>query len=117
MRAFNHLPLALAGIIALSLTGTALAQDHGHNDAAPVTSAAAASAGLPLVDAEVRRVDSRNNKLSLRHQHIPNLDMPPMTMVFDVADPAVLEGLQNGDRIRVTVEQVDGKYTVMSVQR
>lgn len=72
---------------------------------------------LPLVDAEVRRVDTRANKLSLRHQEIPNLDMPPMSMVFQVADPALLDGLKPGDRLRVTVDQIDGAYTVLSVER
>lgn len=78
---------------------------------------AAAEAQLPLVDAEVRRVDTSANKLSLRHQHIPNLDMPPMSMVFQVADPALLDGLKAGDEVRVTIDQIDGAYTVLSVER
>lgn len=78
---------------------------------------AAAEAQLPLVDAEVRRVDTTANKLSLRHQNIPNLDMPPMSMVFQVADPALLDGLKAGDKVRVTVDEVDGAYTVLSVER
>lgn len=82
------------------IAGTALADTH-----------------LPLVDAEVRRVDTAQNKLALRHQHIPNLDMPPMSMVFQVADPALLDGLKAGDRLRVTVDQIDGAYTVLSIER
>lgn len=78
---------------------------------------AAAEKTLPLVDAEMRRVDTRANKLSLRHAEIPNLDMPPMSMVFQVADPALLDGLKAGDRLRVTVDQIDGAYTVLSIER
>jgi len=81
------------------IAGTALADTH-----------------LPLVDAEVRRVDTAQNKLALRHQHIPNLDMPPMSMVFQVADPALLDGLKAGDKLRVTIDEIDGAYTVLSVQ-
>lgn len=123
MRTSTLLPLALACALGVSLSVTALAQGRGHDHAghAAAASQPATVAGnpaeLPLVDAEVRRVDSRNNKLSLRHQEIPNLDMPPMTMVFEVADPGLLEGLKNGDKVRVTVDEIDGKYTVMSLQR
>lgn len=121
MRTSTLFPLLLACVLGLSLSTTALAQGRGHDHAghaaAKAAPAAANPAELPLVDAEVRRVDTRNNKLSLRHQHIPNLDMPPMTMVFEVADPALLDGLQNGDQVRVTVDEIEGKYTVMSLQR
>ena len=113
--------LSLACALGLALTGTAHALNHGtghaHGHASTQTSSTeTAHPELPPVDAEVRRVDTRNNKLSLRHQHIPNLDMPPMTMVFEVADPALLEGLSNGDKVRVTVDEIDGKYTVQSLK-
>lgn len=125
MRTSTLCPLLLACALGLSLSTTTLAQGRGHDHAGHAAAAAASQpatpagnpAELPLVDAEVRRVDSRNNKLSLRHQEIPNLDMPPMTMVFEVADPALLEGLSNGDKVRVTVDEINGKYTVMSLQR
>jgi Cu(I)/Ag(I) efflux system periplasmic protein CusF len=122
MQALILPPLAMACVVGLGLGTGALAQDRnaGHDHAAHVaqaSQAATSSGDLPLVDAEVRRVDARNNKLSLRHQQIPNLDMPPMTMVFEVADPALLEGLKSGDKVQVTVDQIDGVYTVMSLQR
>lgn len=71
---------------------------------------------LPKVKSEVRRVNTRANTLSLRHGEIPNLDMPPMTMVFQVSDPSLLEGLAAGDEILATFDQVDGAYTVLSVE-
>jgi Cu(I)/Ag(I) efflux system periplasmic protein CusF len=127
MHTFTRIPLALAWAIGLTLTLPAVAQDRsaGHDHAGHAAQAAsgttaaagAASADLPMVDAEVRRVDASNNKLALRHQQIPNLDMPPMTMVFDVADPALLKDLKAGDKVRVSVDEIDGKYTVMSLQR
>jgi Cu/Ag efflux protein CusF len=76
----------------------------------------AAGSELPKVEAEVRRVNTRANTLSVRHGDIPNLDMPPMTMTFQVRDPALLEGLDVGDSILVTFDRVDGAYTVMSVE-
>ena len=71
---------------------------------------------LPLVDAEVRRVDAAANKLALRHGEIPNLDMPPMSMVFAVKEASLLAGLKPGDKLRVTIDEIDGAYTVLSVR-
>ena len=76
-----------------------------------------ADAHLPKVEAEVRRVDAANAKLGLRHGEIPNLDMPPMSMVFQVADPKLLDGLKAGDKLMVTIDEIDGAYTVLSVER
>ena len=50
---------------------------------------------LPPAEAEVRRVDTAANKISLKHGEIKNLDMPPMSMVFQVSDPALLGKVQH----------------------
>jgi len=42
--------------------------------------------------------------------------MPPMTMVFQVADPSLLEGLAVGDEVLATFDQIDGAYIVLSVE-
>ena len=84
--------------------------------AAVFATTAFAESHLPKVDAEVRRIDARANKVSLKHEQIPNLDMPPMTMVFQVQDPALLENLQAGDKVQVTIDQIDGAYTVLSLE-
>lgn len=71
---------------------------------------------LPRVRSEVRRINTRANTLSLRHGEIPNLGMPPMTMVFQVSDPSLLEGLGAGDEILATFDRINGAYTVLSVE-
>ena len=71
---------------------------------------------LPQVDAEVRRVDAASGKVTLKHGDIPNLDMPPMTMVFQVRDPAQLAPLKAGDKVRFTADKVNGAYTVIDLQ-
>ncbi|HRP24962.1 copper-binding protein [Thauera sp.] len=80
-----------------------------------ITASALADSHLPAVDAEVRRVDRNAGKLTLRHGHIPNLDMPPMTMVFTVREQALLDGVEPGDKVVVTVDQIDGAYVVQSL--
>lgn len=71
---------------------------------------------VEAVPAEVRRVNTRANTLSLRHEAIPHLDMPPMTMTFRISDPQMLENLSPGDQIRVHIEKLDGEYTILSIE-
>jgi Cu(I)/Ag(I) efflux system protein CusF len=89
---------------------------HDHAHAAPALSATAA-VELPWSDAEVRRIDTATGKVSLRHGEIKNLDMPPMTMVFQVRDPASLATLAVGDQVRFTADKLQGAYTVLQIQK
>ena len=70
---------------------------------------------LPLAEGEVRRVDKAGGKISLKHGEIKNLDMPPMSMVFEVKDPALLNKVKAGDKIVFTADQINGVYTVISI--
>ena len=108
--------LALLTMLAPVATAqTAPGHDHTHTPAAPP---AAPTAGeLPWAEAEVRRIDAAAGKISLRHGEIKNLDMPPMTMVFQVRDPASLATLSVGDKIRFTADKVLGAYTVLQIQK
>ena len=73
-------------------------------------------AALPTTAAEVRKVDLGAKKITLKHEEIKNLDMPPMTMVFQVKDATLLANVKTGDKVMVTVDKVNGAYTVMSLQ-
>lgn len=75
-----------------------------------------AAAGSELTEGEVRKVDAGNGKLTLRHGPLVNLDMPGMTMVFQVRDPAMLQGLQPGDKVRFAAEKIDGRFTVVRLE-
>ncbi len=88
------------------------AADHAAHHPAP----AAATAKSALSDAEVRRVDLDTKKITLRHGPIPNLDMPPMTMVFQVKDPALLQGIKAGDKVRFSAEKIGSVYTVTGIE-
>ncbi len=105
---------SLLGSIALCATMPAYAQqqatDHAGHHA--VRTAPAAS----LTDGEVRKVDKDARKLTLRHGPIQNLDMPAMTMVFQVTDPAMLDRVNTGDKIRFLAEKVGGAYTVTRIE-
>jgi Cu(I)/Ag(I) efflux system protein CusF len=75
-----------------------------------------AQTALPLADGEVRKVDKATGKISLKHGAIKNLDMPPMSMVFQVKDPAMLDKVKQGDKVKFSAEQIDGAYTVVAIE-
>lgn len=70
-----------------------------------------------LTVAEVRKVDKDAQKITLKHGEIKNLDMPPMTMVFQVKDVAMLEAVKKGDKVRFSADKVGGAYTVTSIEK
>lgn len=81
-----------------------------------LTFTTAAMAAMPMVDGEVRKVDMGSKKITLKHGEIKNLDMPPMTMVFQVKDPAMLEKVKAGDKVQFTVDNVNGAMTVLTIE-
>jgi Cu(I)/Ag(I) efflux system periplasmic protein CusF len=83
--------------------------------AALATSLATAADPLPLVDAEVRKVDVPSGKITLKHGDIPNLDMPPMTMVFQVKDTTSLTHLKAGDPVQFRADKVNGAYIAFDI--
>jgi Cu(I)/Ag(I) efflux system periplasmic protein CusF len=69
-----------------------------------------------MADGEVRRVDKDAKKLTIRHGPIKNLDMPAMTMVFQVKDAAMLDRVNTGDKIKFSAERIGGAYTVTGIE-
>lgn len=69
-----------------------------------------------LAEGEVRKVDKEGKKLTLKHGPLKNLDMPGMTMVFQVKEDALLDKVQAGDKVRFQAEKIDGKFTVIRLE-
>ena len=69
-----------------------------------------------MTEGEVRKVDLESKKITLKHGAIKNLDMPPMTMVFQVKDAAMLDKVKTGDKVRFTASNDGGKMTVTELQ-
>lgn len=70
-----------------------------------------------VAEGEVRKVDKDAKKLTIRHGPLPQLDMPtPMTMVYQVKDPAILDQVKPGDKIRFVADKIGGQFTVLRVE-
>jgi Cu(I)/Ag(I) efflux system periplasmic protein CusF len=65
---------------------------------------------------EVRKVDKEAKKVTIKHGEIRNLDMPAMTMVFQVKEPAMLDRVKAGDKVTFRAEQVGGVLTVVKIE-
>lgn len=73
-------------------------------------------ASADMAEGEIRKVDLDNKKVTIKHGEIKNLDMPGMTMVFQVKDPAVLEKAKVGDKIRFKAEKAGGAMVVTDIK-
>jgi Cu(I)/Ag(I) efflux system protein CusF len=87
---------ALVGIILISLVSVARAE---------------------WVSGEIRRLDPANHRLTIKHAEIKSLDMPPMTMVFQVRDPALFGDLKVGDSIQFQAQMEGTRYLVTSLRK
>lgn len=65
---------------------------------------------------EVTKVDIRQKKITIKHEPLTNLDMPAMTMVFVVADDAMLEKVKPGQAIEFVADRVNGRITVVEIK-
>ena len=69
-----------------------------------------------MSEGEVRKVDKDAKKITIKHGPLQKLDMPAMTMVFQVKDPAMLEQVKAGDKVRFEAEKIGGAFTVTKIQ-
>jgi Cu(I)/Ag(I) efflux system protein CusF len=69
-----------------------------------------------LSDGEVRKVDKAAKKITIKHGPLANLDMPAMTMVFRVKDPAMLDKVKAGDKVKFEAQKVDGNLTLVRLE-
>lgn len=112
----NRTLLVLAAtVFSLSALPLAAQQTTDHSAHHPEPAKAAQTAA-PLTDGEVRKVDPETKKITIRHGAIENLGMPPMTMVFQVKDPALLDKVKAGDKVKFTAEKTGGAYTVTQIE-
>ena len=64
----------------------------------------------------MRKVDKDAKKITIKHGPLQNLDMPPMTMVYQVKDPAMLDRVKAGDKVRFEAQSFGGALTVVKIE-
>ncbi len=85
--------------------------------AAALAALSAGHAAAQSVTGTVKKIDAEAGKITLDHGPIKSLDMDRMTMVFRVADPAMLKALKAGDKVKFDADRVNGQITVTKMQK
>jgi Cu(I)/Ag(I) efflux system periplasmic protein CusF len=111
VKSLHQIVLAVACGAAAALSLPAFAQHEHHAAAAP-----AAAKAADMSEGEVRKVDVEGRKITLKHGPLKNLDMPGMTMAFQVADPAMLTRVKVGDNVRFVAANPGGRLTITRIE-
>ncbi|KKO44665.1 hypothetical protein WG68_14015 [Arsukibacterium ikkense] len=107
--AMSLLALSVALALPSALAQQDHAQHHPQSDTAAVTD--------DMTAAVVRKLDVEYGKITLKHEPIASLGMPAMTMVFQIQDKALFDGLAPGDSVRVKVEKVGSALVVTAIEK
>ena len=103
--------LALALTVAVPALAQPKADDHAAHHPAGTADRATA-----MTEGEVRKIDKSAGKLTLKHGEIKNLEMPAMTMVFQVSNASLLDKVRTGDRVRFRAEKGAAGYVVTAIE-
>lgn len=109
--------LGTALTVALLAMAFPAAADHhgsGHESHPAATTQEMAA---EFIQAEVRKIDKDTGRLTLKHEAIRQFDMAAMTMAFRIADPAMLDGLAVGDRVRFIPEKRNGQFVIVTIEK
>ncbi len=120
----NRFTLA-AVLFSLSVMGAHASGDHATKSAPDTNTtkagdmddkAAAVATKLAMTEGEIKKVDKETGKITIKHGEIKNLDMPGMTMVFRVKEPAMLDQVKAGDKVNFSADKINGNITVTKIE-
>ncbi len=111
----STMPRAIGALaIACALWGAVLPAQAGHHEGGH----GGAQAQAPeKVNAEIRRIDAENGKITLKHEALTQFNMAAMTMVFRVEDPSLLTSFSVGDKVRFVPAKKNGQFVVQSMEK
>lgn len=108
MKALAALTMVAATLSVASYSAFATSDNVTQQTASP-------AAAEQTSEGEIRKVNKEAKKITIKHGELKNLDMPPMTMVFQVKDPVILEKVKQGDKVSFIAEKVGGQFTVTQI--
>lgn len=114
MKQLNNVILTAAVALSAVAFSPAYAQNNQHAQHAQHGEHAATSA--ELTDGEIKKIDKEGGKLTIKHGELKNLNMAAMTMAFRVQDPAMLDKVKVGDKVRFAADKMNGNTTVTHIE-
>ncbi|APX90558.1 hypothetical protein BV394_13215 [Brevirhabdus pacifica] len=104
----GHAEAGMRGPITVSAPAPAQAQAQAQ--------AAAAVPAAVFTKGTVKKLDKAKSKVTIIHEELVTLDMPAMTMVFEVPDATIFARLSEGQKIEFVADRVKGKLTVTGLK-
>ena len=94
----------LISVVAFAVLGIAVTPIYADDAHHPKTEAQKSYA----VKGEVVTVDKAAGRVKLKHEAVPELDWPAMTMFFPVADKSQLDAVKAGDQVEFQFVKANG---------
>ena len=113
----GHYDAGMKGVVKVSRNKTGDSQGATMTTKEDTNKTMPVAGSTDMVDGEIRKIDTASNKITIKHGEIKNLDMPGMTMVFQVKDPAMLETVKTGDKVRFKAEKSGGAIVVTNIEK
>ena len=126
MKSLMHALMRLVAVLALSFNFSYAAhhegghEHHGGHDmdhSNKSMSDCMSDNSCPITHGEVKNINQELGKITLKHGEIVNLEMPPMTMVLNVKDRAMLDGLSVGDHVMFQAVSIDGEFVITMMHK
>jgi len=111
MKAQRLLQIILISAFVSGVCADASAQENATEKKPPIVDGSAV-----MTDGEIRKIDRDNRKVTIRHAEIKHLDMPGMTMIFQVNDPALLDRIKTGDKVKFRAEKTGGLFFATEIK-
>jgi len=98
-----------AVFLAVALAASAYAQQQPTGDHA-------AHHGVAATDGEIRKAGRDGKEITIKHGPIPSLDMPAITMVFQVEEATMLDKVKRGDKVKFQAEKLASAFNVTAIE-
>jgi Cu(I)/Ag(I) efflux system protein CusF len=108
--------LTTVALAAAMLTVPVFAVQATNHAAHASSGSAGAENDAALTQGEIRKVDKEAKKITIRHGALENLGMPAMTMVFQAKDPAMIDTVKAGDKVKFSAAKEDGAFVVTRLE-
>lgn len=100
-------------LAALAMPSAVAQETHSHQH----KSEEAQTAVDEMTTATIRKLDLEYGKITLKHEAIKSLGMPGMTMVFQIEDQTLFDGLSQGDNVRFKVEKKGTALVITAIEK
>ncbi|MDR1946560.1 MAG: copper-binding protein [Desulfovibrio sp.] len=94
------LPALVLALSLVSLPASAASHDGGHGAHGASGAAPAAQAAVYSAKGTITLAEKTEGRITIRHEPVPALNWPAMTMRFRLEDPSLAEGLKEGEAVR-----------------